>query len=253
MARQARVFSETGMYHVMFRGMNKQSIFSDKKDYEKMLSIISKVKDETDMQIYAYCIMPNHVHLFLREAQTGDISVIMKKILSHYAGWYNYKYERCGHLFANRYKSIPIEDDSYVLSLARYIHQNPLKAHLSEKLQDYEYSSYSDYTENGDGITDIDFLLDMLSEDRYVARKLFLDFSNIDGDDREFEDSIKLKDVAAKVKIIRVTGGMKPHEIRNLPKEERYALLKKLLDEYNIQQASLVRLTGISKKTISRL
>ena len=253
MARQARVFSETGMYHIMFRGLDKQRIFAEKKDYEKMISIIVKTKEETDMQIYAYCIMPNHVHLFIREAQTGDISIIMKKILSHYAGWYNYKYERCGHLFADRYKSIPIEDDSYFLALARYIHQNPIKANLSETPRDYEYSSYSDYIGNGMGITDVDFLLDMLNEDRYVAQKLFLDYTNAEGSSEEFEDSLRIKDVAAKVKIIQVTGGMKPHEIRNLPKEERYALLKRLMEEHNIKKATLERLTGISKKTMSRL
>lgn len=253
MARQARVFSETGMYHIMFRGLNKQSIFSEKKDYEKMMSIIAKAKEENDMQIYAYCLMPNHVHLFVREARTGDISLIMKTILSHYAGWYNYKYERCGHLFANRYKSIPIEDDSYFLTLARYIHQNPVKAQLSETLQGYEYSSFADYIEKGVGITDTDFLLNMLNDDPYVARKLFLDFNSSDSDSVEFEDSLKLKDIAAKVKITNITGGMKPYEIRNLPREERNALLKKLIEEYKIQKKTLERLTGISQKTMSRL
>lgn len=253
MARQARILSETGMYHIMFRGLNKQNIFSENKDYIKFIDILSLNKDKTDLQIYAYCLMPNHVHLFVREAQKGDISNIMKRILSHYAGWYNFKYERTGHLFANRYKSIPVEDDSYFLTLARYIHQNPIKAMLSENMQDYKYSSYLDYVSNEGRLTDIDFLLNMLNENRENAIKHFIQFSNTEDESRDFEDSIRIKDTAAKVKIMQVTGGMKPHEIRNLPKEERHILLKKLIEEYNIPKATLERLTGISKRTMFRL
>ena len=101
----------------------------------------------------------------------------MKRILSHYAGWYNFKYERTGHLFANRYKSIPIEDDGYFLTLSRYIHQNPVKAQLSENMQSYKYSSYADYVSDSDGVTDIDFLLDMLNDNRKSAIKQFEQFS----------------------------------------------------------------------------
>lgn len=253
MARQARIFSETGMYHIMFRGLNKQGIFSDEKDYAKIKDIITSAKDKTDMQIYAYCMMPNHVHLFVREAQKGDISIFMKKVLSHYAGWYNFKYERSGHLFANRYKSIPVEDDSYFLTLARYIHQNPVKAMLSENMQEYKYSSYADYISNDDDFTDIDFLLNMFDENRKVAIKKFEEFSNLENEETDYEDSIRQKDVAAKCKIIQITGGLQPSEIRNLPKTERYELLKKLIEEHKIQKIVLERLTGISRRTMSKL
>ena len=241
------------MYHIMFRGLNKQNIFSEDKDYLKFMDILATTKEKTDLQIYAYCLMPNHVHLFVREAKTGDISNIMKKMLSHYAGWYNFKYKRTGHLFANRYKSIPVEDDSYFLTLARYIHQNPVKAKLSENMQAYKYSSYSDYIKNQVGITDSDFLLGLLSEDRNSAVKEFIQFSNAEGDSQEFEDNIRMKDVASKVKIIQITGGIKPHEIRNLPKAERYKLLKELIELHNIPRAVLERLTGISKRTMFRI
>ena len=77
-----------------------------------------------ECDIYAYCLMSNHVHLFLKEKCMGDISRIMHKILTHYARWYNIKYLRTGILFENRYKSEPIEDERYYLGLIRYIHQN---------------------------------------------------------------------------------------------------------------------------------
>ncbi len=253
MARQARILSETGMYHIMFRGLNKQCIFSDDKDYVKFIEILSSVKDDTNLQIYAYCLMPNHVHLFVREDQKGDISNIMKRILSHYAGWYNFKYERTGHLFSNRYKSIPIEDDSYFLTLSRYIHQNPVKAQLAENMQGYKYSSYSDYVGNSNGLTEIDFLLDMFDENRKMAIKQFVEFTASDCDEKDFEDSLRMKDIAAKVKIIKVTGGIKPHEIRSFPRNERNEILKKIIDECNIDKNTIARLTGISRRLLYRI
>ena len=253
MARQARVLSETGMYHIMFRGLNKQSIFSDDRDYIKFIEILTSVKNDSNLQIYAYCMMPNHVHLFVRESQKGDISNIMKRILSHYAGWYNFKYKRTGHLFANRYKSIPVEDDSYFLTLARYIHQNPVKAMITENMQDYEYSSYLDYVNNSEGITDIDFLLDMLDENRKTAIAHFMEFSNSECNDADFEDCLRMKDVDAKVKIIQITDGMKPYEIRNLPRDERRVILKRIIDECDIEKATLARLTGIHRSEFYRI
>ncbi len=237
----------------MFRGLNKQNIFSDDKDYIKFEEILATVKKDTDLQIHAYCMMPNHVHLFVREAQKGDISNIMKRVLSHYAGWYNFKYERTGHLFSNRYKSIPVEDDSYFLTLARYIHQNPVKAQLSENMESYKYSSYCDYLSNSGGLTDIDFLLDMLDENRGAAIKQFVNFSASECDEQDFEDSLRLKDVAAKAKIIKITGGIKPYEIRNLPKEEKIATIKKIMEEGNIEKKTLARLTGIHRSLLYRI
>ena len=254
MARQSRVLSETGMYHIMFRGINKQDIFSSERDYQKLKDIIQSAKENCNVQIYAYCMMPNHVHLFLREEEAGDVSDFMKRILSHYAGWYNFKYERTGHLFANRYKSIPVEDDSYFLILAKYIHQNPVKAGIVSDLSQYPHSSYLDYIHNIDGFVDIDYLLSMYDEERSVAIKQFINF-NMSSDDVDYdiENSVKMKEVAAKIKIMQLTGGMMPYEIRKLPKQERYKLLKTLIEEHNIQKIVLERVTGISRRTMLNL
>ncbi len=238
----------------MFRGINKQEIFSSEYDYEKLKEIIFSIKDSFGIEIYAYCMMPNHVHLFLREAEQGGISDFMKRILSHYAGWYNFKYERTGHLFANRYKSLPVEDDCYFLTLAKYIHRNPVKAGIADKLQDYRYSSFSDYIENNNAVVNIDFLLDMLDEDRKVAIKQLISFSNAtEDDDYDFESGLQNRDLMAKVKIIQVTGGRRPSEIRLLPKKERNILLKSLMEEHKIPKITLARLTGISRGTLQSL
>lgn len=253
MARQARILSSTGSYHIMFRGINKQEIFSSDYDYEKLKEIIFSLKDAYGIEIYAYCMMPNHMHLFLHEAEQGGISDFMKRVLSHYAGWYNFKYERTGHLFANRYKSLPVEDDSYFLTLAKYIHRNPVKAGLVENMQDYRYSSYSDYIHNNNETVNIDFLLNILDEDRKMAIKHFVSFSlAAEEQDYDFENSLQNRDLMARVKIIQITGGIKPYEIRNMSKSERIEILRKLL-ECDIKKTTLERLTGIPRKTIQRI
>ena len=85
--------------------------------------------------MYSFPIKPppihaeiNRIHLFLRENELGDIKTIMHKLLTRYVMWYNKKYQRSGSLIGNRYKSEPIEDETYYLTLMRYIHQNPVKA-----------------------------------------------------------------------------------------------------------------------------
>lgn len=179
MSRPPRVLSKTGLYHIIFRGINRQNIFEEKEDYEKMLSIIEIVKEEMNFEIYAFCFMSNHVHLFLEENMLGDIKKIMHKILTRYVRWFNYKYERSGSLIGNRYKSEPIEDDSYYLELVKYIHSNPLKAKIVERITDYPWSSYKDYLEQTNGVTNTDFLLLLLSDDRNAARNKFIEMHEI--------------------------------------------------------------------------
>ena len=98
MSRLARAISESGVYHILFRGVNQQNIFEEATDYDKLKEIISAVKKDLKFEIYAYCFMSNHVHIVLKEKSFGDISLIMKRILTKYARWYNIKYGRSGAL-----------------------------------------------------------------------------------------------------------------------------------------------------------
>ena len=89
MGREARLSSGTGIYHVMFRGINHEHIFESPADYQKMKKIIQEVKAEMPFKVYAYCLMVNHVHLLLREEHAADLSRIMKKILVRYVMYFN--------------------------------------------------------------------------------------------------------------------------------------------------------------------
>ena len=144
MSRQARKPSESGIYHVMLRGINKQQIFIDEEDYEKFLWVLKDTKEISEYKLYAYCLMDNHIHLLIK-VEKEPLHIIFKRIGNRFVYWYNAKYQRIGHLFQDRYKSEAVENEEYFLTVLRYIHQNPLKAGICENVSDYKYSSYNEY------------------------------------------------------------------------------------------------------------
>ena len=140
MPRTERKTSSTGIYHVMIRGINKQLIFEEAADYSRFLSILAEVKQISGFKLYAYCLMGNHLHLLIKE-EKEPLGQIFKRIGARYAFWFNWKYERSGHLFQDRFRSEPIESDEYLITVLLYIYQNPVKAGICKRPQDYEWSS----------------------------------------------------------------------------------------------------------------
>jgi REP element-mobilizing transposase RayT len=114
----------------MVRGINRQDIFQNDEDKGVYLKRIAKYKDECGFKIYAYCFMCNHIHLLIKEGEKS-ISEAMKKIGTSYVYWYNLKHNRTGHLFQDRFRSEVVENDAYLLTVAKNIHQNPVKIGLS--------------------------------------------------------------------------------------------------------------------------
>ena len=202
MSRPPRILSRTGLYHVIFQGINRQNIFEDEKDYEKFIDILKDIKIEKSCKFYAYCLMTNHVHIFIKEETIGDIKKIMHKVLTRYVGWYNFKYQRSGSLVGNRYKSEPVEDEKYYFALIRYIHKNPVKAGITNDPKQYPWSSYNDYIGKGLGLTDTEFLLSMLSANHENAIKSFIEFHEEEGnEDFSIAERKRLSDEQAKKKI----------------------------------------------------
>ena len=253
MSRPARQFSSTGLYHIVFRGMSRQNIFEEDNDFVKFKEILEKVKIEMAFEIYAYCLMDNHVHLFIKEKELGNITKIMLKLLSNYVGWYNRKYLRSGSLIGNRYKSEAIEDEKNFFAVTRYIHQNPTKAGVVDNISDYKWSSYHDYLNDEDSITDIYFVLGILSEKNNEAKKLFMQLHNQNEPEKfTLSDSKRLTDEQVKRKINNV---LKDEDVRSIglkPKNERNEILRYLREKEGLTIGQLERVTGISRGIISR-
>ena len=144
MPRTARRKAESKIYHIVLRGINKQTIFFDDEDREVFLNRMKLAKEKKEYKVYAFCLMGNHIHLLLRE---GEVSIgnIFRMILSSYVYWYNRKYKRVGNLFQDRYRSEIVKDDAHLLGAARYIHQNPVKAGIVKGVGEYKWSSHSAY------------------------------------------------------------------------------------------------------------
>jgi putative transposase len=118
--------------------------------------------------LYAYCLMGNYAHLLLRTG-AEDISAVMKRIGVRFVQRINRKYGCTGHLFQDRYKSESVNDDGYFLNLVRYIHQNPVKAGLTDNAAVYNYSSCQAYiTADGDPLTDTSFLYGIIDRSQYI-------------------------------------------------------------------------------------
>ena len=143
MPRKARIKSNTGIYHIMLRGIDKRNIFLDDNDKLKFISDIKKAKEKANFNIFGYCLMDNHVHLLMQESE--EIGTSIKRITVSYAGWHNKKYDRVGHLLQNRYLSEPINSEQYLLTVLRYIHQNPVKARIVDNSNKYKWSSFIEY------------------------------------------------------------------------------------------------------------
>ena len=133
MSRQARQQSNTGVYHVIQRGVNRMLIFHEDADRRMFLDLLKSQAGEF-FKVYCFCLMDNHIHLIVK---TSRLSFYIHRILTAYAIWFNHKYEREGYLFQDRFKSEVIEDQGYLLRCFRYVLQNPLKAGLCHKISEY--------------------------------------------------------------------------------------------------------------------
>lgn len=247
MPRKAREKSESGIYHVMLRGINKQQIFLDDEDFEKFLWVLHDVKEVSEYKLLAYCLMGNHIHLLLKVGKE-PIEQIFRRIGTKFVYWYNIKYQRVGHLFQGRFKSEPIDDESYLFTVIRYIHQNPVKANICDNVGDYRYSSYREYVERN-WIVDKDFVLQMM------PIREFIRFNNSYNDDKclDFDDKVikRLTDKQA-IDIIEMYSGCRtPNEFVYLAEKEQAKCLEKLKDEgLSIRQAS--RLTGVNISVVRK-
>lgn len=252
MPRTARVKSRTGIYHIMLRGINRQIIFEDYKDNEKFLYTLGDYKEKCGYKIFAYCLMGNHIHLLIKEDKE-DLGTALKRIGASYVYWYNWKYDRTGHLFQGRYKSEVVEDERYLFTVLRYIHQNPLKAGIVKDISEYKWSSYSEYLGESK-IIDEEFVLDIMDKDRNRAISRFKELHKKSSDDNclDIEEPRRLKDDEA-IEIIKSTCDI-PNclNIHGFSIEDRDRYIE-VLKRKGLSTRQLSRLTGISRGIILKI
>ena len=134
MPRQARLDAPGTLHHVMVRGIERTAIVRDAADRADFVARLAGLAATGALTVYAWALLPNHAHLLVRTG-TRALARTMRSFLTGYAGAFNRRHKRVGHLFQNRYKSVVVEEEPYLLELVRYLHLNPLRAALVPDLR----------------------------------------------------------------------------------------------------------------------
>ena len=265
MPRQGRIQSGTGVYHVMLRGINRQQIFENEEDNMHMLYVLSNLHlqyspDGTPLPtptctIYAYCLMGNHIHLLIQE-KAWTIGEIIKSLASSYVYYFNRQKQRIGHLFQDRFKSEPVNDMAYFVTLLRYIHQNPVKAGLVRDAKDYPWSSWREYLspDRLENICNTRATLRRIKiEDlsALVNQPLADDCACIDIDEADILPKIVHTDESVRSALLRLSQCQTLAEFQRKDIAERKQVCRQL-KELGAGVRQLSRLTGISLGTISK-
>lgn len=251
MPRKARVRSKTGVYHLIWRGANRQEIFHDEEDCRTFLDFIKKYKIKCKLTVYAWCLMNNHAHFLIKEGNES-ISVTMKRVGVCYAGYYNWKYRTCGHLFQGRFRSENVEDRRYFLTVVRYIHQNPVKAGMVGCAEGWSWSSCLGYY--GKELYPSDLLdgkcvLSMISPDLKTAIERFKEFNERKNQDKcleDYETKKRLTDEEARQEIKKLLGTIEIPQVKSLPRLQRNELLRKIKKINGLSLRQVARILGIS-------
>lgn len=250
MPRLIRIKSMTYTYHVMIRGVNKINIFIDNQDRLKFLQILEYYSKKYLIELFAYCLMDNHVHLLIKAKE--NLNKFMQCIQTVYALFFNKKYNRVGHLFQDRFKSIPVEEENYLLECVRYIHQNPVKANLST-IEKYRWSSYNEYIKKCK-IVNINYVLNLFGEERNIAIEKYKEYMQIIKNDvnaRLFEIEDKMNDEEV-IKFVEDFLNIKVNNIKNMNKMKKKDIILKMISlKISVRQIS--RITGIDRNKIRRM
>lgn len=261
MPRHPRHPSQTGIYHVMLRGINHQDIFKKKDDFRKFIRILhdmvspkegSKHASRRQCSILAYCLIPDCAHLLIKEG-VNSISEVVKKTALRYAIYYNSNYNHTGRLFQDRFKSESVNDEIHFLTLLSYIHQLPVAAKLCHHVEDYDWSSWREYLHAPNRVSDfcaVNKVCDRISRQHLIAKvntplpkaQLVHSFDRYRG----------FVPDASVIEFLKTTFHVEsPKDIKLYPKAERYQVLKEA-NEFGASIRQLARLTAMSEYFISR-
>ena len=187
MPRRDIQFVKGAYYHIYNRGCNRENIFFENENYDFLIRKFRKQSHKFGAKFIAYCLMPNHYHLLLR--QDGDIPVseFVQQVFNSYSKAINVSQKRAGTLFEGKFKGIEIKDNDYLIHLCRYIHRNPIEAKLVDDLEKWEYSNYLDWLgKRNDKLIDREFISWYFKGDQ-AYRDFVLDYKSTKEKDEEFE------------------------------------------------------------------
>lgn len=240
MPRHARKYYDTSFFHVIVQGINKEYIFKTERYINEYKKLLNKNKEDTSIEILAYSIMNNHAHLLIYANKIEEMSKFMKKVNTSYAKYYNYmENNRVGYVFRDRYLSEPIENEAYLIKCISYIHENPVKAGIVERKQDYRHSSYREYLK-GRKTKLIKKLTGIELDDEIIKSNTYMGIFK----DIEKENNLE--------ELINGITNMEIEEIKNddMKLKEIIEILKK---DYKINYSDMRKCFGLSRRKLDKL
>lgn len=245
MPRKPRELSPSGYYHIILRGINKQTVFASHQEKSYFLKVLQRMGKEREYEIYAYCLMNNHAHLLIKTG-SKPLDVSMKRISVSYVYFFNKLHNRSGSLFENRYTSVVIKDEVQLMICARYIHNNPVKAGLVKKPQHYPWSSYRYYL----GLAwdspiplNTKTLLSFYHSDINQAIQYLQDFTQ----GEVYKDPAPLTDC---IENILGQESVLPEKLKHLPRQRRDEIIRRILAQTGAKVKELSEILGISTAII---
>ena len=176
MTRPLRLSFENAFYHITARGNRREKIFYSDRDKEIFLKRLKEMLIKYSMICYAYCLMDNHYHLFIK-TNKSNLSQGIHYLNSSYANWFRNNHQIIGPLFQGRFKSTLVDADNYALVLSAYIHLNPLRAGIVKQLEDYPWSSYLDYLHSRkSNISDPSLVLNLIDNNTFNSIKKYREY-----------------------------------------------------------------------------
>ena len=253
MPRNPRIQSSTGYYHAMARGNSRENVFQNDNLKKLYIKIVNEMASEEEVEIAAYCIMSNHVHLLLK-ADMESLIRFFRRVNVKYASNYNLINDRGGHVFQDRFKSEPVEDDTYLVQVVRYIHNNPVKAGIVSSPGEYQWSSYIEYTGSGKYLVNRaqkDFVMDNISKDRLGFEKFHkVDDLNVYLDIREDQKEIMKRNGQLIIEKHFRESGLDPLNQPMRKKELLGEMVKEIYEKTGLSIREIARLLDVGVTTV---
>lgn len=250
MPRIIRKKSQTNIYHIVIKGADRQLLFEEKKDYIKYLDLLEYYKEKCGFELFAYCLMSNHVHLLLRICDV-PLANVFRRLNTAYACWFNQKYDRTGFVQDSRYHSEPVESFDYLLTVIHYIHRNPMKAGLEAfPGEKYPWSSFREYQSEINQLADTAYISGIFGKENILNH-------TIESDDEvnclDIQSIRKrLPDDVARDFIYEITSCRTATEFQKMSTLKRNRSIIKL-NEKGVSIRQLNRLTGTPRGVIQRI
>lgn len=243
MPRKARDYYLSNFYHIMIQGDEKKYIFSKPIYKEKYIYLLKRNAFRNDIRIIAYCIMDNHVHILLHSNEIERISKMMLQCGTSYGKFFSKERNNVGHVFRDRYRSEAIYDKTYLINCIKYIHENPVKAGITKKCDDYIFSSYNEY------LNKIKPFYDEMIESCDFSDDEYLDIIRNSHTENDYIDDIE------KEKIENVFYEIKEkYNLNNLTDKDIAQIYVELNKRCNITKAKVAHLLKINRRTfVSKL